>query len=229
MVYVPAGEFWMGSTEDDPDAYDDEKPRHKVFVDGFWIDRTEVTNAQYRQCVDARACSPPQAAGSLTRQSYYGNPEYNDYPVINVSWYQAHAYAEWAGGRLPSEAEWEYAARGPEGFTYPWGEGPPHWSLLNYDGNVGDTKEVGAYPEGASWVGALDMSGNVWEWTSSLYVDYPYDPDDGREVLEAEGARVLRGGAFYIDAGWVRCASRFRFNPELGLRFFGVRVVVPPG
>jgi formylglycine-generating enzyme required for sulfatase activity len=230
MVYVPAGEFWMGSAEDDPDADDDEKPRHKVFVDGFWIDRTEVTNAQYRRCVEAGACRPHTDASSWSRESYYGNPEYDDYPVVWVGWSQARAYAEWAGGRLPTEAEWEYTARGPEGATYPWGEEPPDESLLNYGSNVGDTTEVGAYPEGASWVGALDMAGNVWEWTSSLYADYPYDPGDGREDPEAEGDRVLRGGAFNYHT--LRGAER-SFGTSGSVEVVGgvegFRVVVSPG
>jgi formylglycine-generating enzyme required for sulfatase activity/energy-coupling factor transporter ATP-binding protein EcfA2 len=196
MVYVPAGIYRMGSDEGDSWAQNDKKPRHQVFVDAFWIDRTEVTNAQYRQCESAGACSPPEEASSETRESYYGNPEYDAYPVIRVSWHQARAYAEWAGGRLPTEDEWEYACRGPEGRIYPWENAVPGESLLNYNANVGDTTPVGSYPEGASWCGVLDMGGNVEEWMSSLKMPYPYDGEDGREDLEAGGARVSRGGSF---------------------------------
>jgi formylglycine-generating enzyme required for sulfatase activity len=242
MVYVLAGEFWMGSTEKELDAvlagcascdrtkFTPELTRHKVRVEAFWIDRTEVTNAQYRQCVDAGACSPPQAANSLTRESYYDHPEYDDYPVVNVTWSQARAYAEWAGGRLPTEAEWEYAARGPEGGSYPWGEDPPNERLLNYGRKVGDTTPVGAYPEGASWVGALDMGGNVWEWTSSLYKDYPYDAEDGREDPGVEGAHVSRGGAFRNQSRHVRCAFRLKDVAGFWSEFIGFRIVLPsPG
>ena len=226
MVYVPAGEFWMGSYDRDPDAYEDEKPRHKVYVDAFWIDRTEVTNAQYKKCVDAGACSPSFESGSYTRDSYYGNPEYDDYPVSVRNLDQTREYAEWVGGRLPTEAEWEYAARGPDGNIYPWGNGAPDGSLLNYNGNVGDTTAVGLYPDGASWCGALDMAGNVWEWTQSLHQEYPYDPTDGREDLDASGLRVLRGGSFLDSAKYVRCAYRVAVDPVRGHGFDGIRVVV---
>jgi serine/threonine-protein kinase len=229
MVYVPAGEFWMGSDERDPDAREDERPRHQVFVDAFWLDRTEVTNARYRQCVEAQACSPPQASGSFTRENYYGSAEYDDYPVISVTWHQAREYAAWVGGRLPTEAEWEYACRGPGRYLYPWGTRLPDGTLLNYADNVGDTTKVGSYPEGASRCGALDMSGNVWEWTQSLYQDYPYDPADGREDLDTDGARVLRGGAFYSDAAAVRCGRRFGYGVRRGYYGFGFRLVVSPG
>jgi serine/threonine-protein kinase len=209
MVYVPAGEFWMGSTDEDIDAvlagcwgcrresFAFEQPQHEVPVDAFWIDRTEVTNAQYRQCVEAGVCSPPAKSSSDIRENYYGNSEYDDYPVIFLSWYQARKYAEWVGGRLPTEAEWEYACRGPGGSIYPWGDDPPpDHTLLNYKRRIGDgdTTAIGSYPDGASWIGALDMAGNVWEWTQSLHKGYPYDPADGREELSAGGSRVVRGG-----------------------------------
>jgi serine/threonine-protein kinase len=228
MVYVPAGEFWMGSEDSDPDAYDYEKPRHKVYVDAFWIDKTEVTNAQYKRCVDAGVCSPPGESISYTRDKYYGNPDFDDYPVIYVTWRQAQQYAAWVGGRLPTEAEWEYAAMGPNGYIYPWGSNPPDDSLANYNGRVGDTTAAGSYPDGASRFGALDMAGNVWEWMSSLYKDYPYDATDGREDLDAEGDRVLRGGAFLNESRDVRCTHRTGAQPDGGDWDNGFRVVVAP-
>jgi formylglycine-generating enzyme required for sulfatase activity len=240
MVYVPAGEFWMGSTDADIDAvmaecsdcvresFSHEQPQHKVYVDAFWIDRTEVTNAQYRRCVADGACSPPSSVESNTRPSYYGNPEFDNYPVVNVTWYQAQAYARWAGGRLPTEAEWEYAARGPNRNIYPWGNRAPNRSLLNYNWNMNDTAAVGSYPDGASWCGALDMAGNVWEWVSSSYRDYPYDPGDGRENPNASGKGVHRGGAFPYPMAQVRSAYRSVDRPDGPWVTLGIRVVVSP-
>jgi formylglycine-generating enzyme required for sulfatase activity len=227
IVYVPAGEFWMGSDDSVPNASDREKPRHRVQVDAFWIDRTEVTNARYRQCVESEVCSPPKESGSLTRENYHGSPEYDDYPVVNVSWHQAREYAAWVGGRLPTEAEWEYACRGSGGSTYPWGDASPAGTLLNYRSQVGDTTKVGSYPKGKSWCGALDMAGNVWEWTQSLYVGYSYDPLDGRENLETDGNRVLRGGSFISPRDGVRCALRDRDFPVHVFFNWGFRVVSP--
>jgi formylglycine-generating enzyme required for sulfatase activity len=236
MVYVPAGEFTMGSSDDDPDADDDEKPQHKVYLDAFWIYKTEVTNAQYRQCVEAGACTPPHVT------EYYDDPAYADHPVVWVDWYQVEAYSEWAWGRLPTEAEWEKAARGTDGRIYPW-ENDFDGNRLNFcDSNCSyeDTKDdsyddgytytapVGSYPAGASPYGALDMAGNVWEWTSTLYEEYPYRADDGREDVEADGARVLRGGSFYDDEWLVRCAFRYRDFPRDWDYRLGFRVVVSP-
>jgi formylglycine-generating enzyme required for sulfatase activity len=230
MVYVPAGVFWMGSSDVDPDADDDEKPQHQVYVDAFWIDKTEVTNAQYKRCVDEGVCSPPAETGSYTRGAYYGNPEFGDYPVINVTWYQAREYAEWVGGRLPTEAEWEYATRGPNGYVYPWGNDPPDDSLLNYNDSVGDTTAVGSYPDGASWCRALDMVGNVWEWTGSQYTPYPYDATDGREDLEVSGDTlgVIRGGSFQHPQDIIRCAYRYEILPSYSWVTIGFRVCVAP-
>jgi serine/threonine-protein kinase len=228
MVFVPAGEFPMGSLAGNPDADDDETPQHRVFEEAFWIDKTEVTNAQYKKCVSAGVCSLPEGAGSDTHNTYYGDPEFDDYPVINVTWRQAQQYAEWVGARLPTEAEWEYAARGPNGYIYPWGNRPPTDSLANYRGFVGDTTAVGSYPDGASWCGALDMAGNVWEWTSSLYKNYPFDATDGRQDLVAPGYRVLRGGAFGDAARAVRCADRVGDSPDLWYSSVGFRLAASP-
>ena len=126
QVHVPAGVFLMGSAELDADAWGHESPQHEVYLDAFWIDRTEVTNGMYARCVDAGACQPPiviSGLGSWTRSSYYGNASYTDYPVIYVDWHQAEAYRAWTGRRLPTEAEWEKATRGVDGRSYPWGEG----------------------------------------------------------------------------------------------------------
>jgi len=170
MVHVPAGTFQMGSSESDPNAEGDEFPQHSVTLDALWIDRTEVTNAQYRRCVEAGACQAPTKCD-------WGSPNYGEdkkanHPVLCVDWHGAAAYCEWAGGRLPTEAEWEYAARGPDSFIYPWGNDLPDATLLNYAENVGDTSQVGSYSDGASWCGALDMAGNLWEWVADWYDIY---------------------------------------------------------
>ncbi len=169
LIPVPAGEFLMGAKASDSLAETDEKPQHRVYLDLFWIDRTEVTNAMYALCVQAKVCTPPHEFSSVTRSSYYGNAAYANYPVIKVDWGQADAYCRWAGRRLPSEAQWEKAARGPDGRTYPWGEGiTPQRANYNRE-TSGDTAPVGSYPAGAGPYGALDQAGNVWEWTADWY------------------------------------------------------------
>ncbi len=219
MMFVPAGEFSMGSE----DGANDEKPVHTVYLDSFWIDKTEVTNAMYAKCVEAGKCDPPYYISSYTHDSYYGNSEFNDFPMTNVTWYDAKAYCEWRGDgtRLPTEAEWEKAASWDddkkEKRVYPWGDSID-CSFANYWGKDGgctdDTTKVGSYPSGASFYGLLDMAGNVWEWVSSLYQSYPYSATDGREDLFASGSRVLRGGSWvFLDSG-VRSSLRYRYSPD---------------
>lgn len=208
LVYVPAGEFIMGS-----EVRDDEMPIHKVSLDAFWIDQTEVTNAMYAKCVADGACEEPTDKKSRTHSDYYDNPEFGNYPVIYVEWIMANAYCEWAERRLPTEAEWEKAARGDDGRIYPWGDESPNENLLNYNGNVGDTTEVGIYPNGESIYGALDMAGNVYEWVNSIYQPYPYDAKDGREDLESKRGRVYRGGTWKDSDDVARSANRADFGP----------------
>jgi serine/threonine-protein kinase len=198
MVGVPAGEFLMGSTDDDPDAYHGEKPQHTVYLDAFWIDKTEVTNAQYRKCVEAGACEEP----GCWDDDRYNAPEQ---PVVCVNRYVAQDYAAWAGGRLPTEAEWEKAARGTDGKIYPWGDSPPDCSKANYFRCAGKPLPVGTHPDGASPYGALDMAGNVWEWVSG-------------------SRRFLRGGSWRDDRGGVRAANRSIYvEPSTSLNFIGFR------
>ena len=214
MVYVPAGDFTMGSPNGM--GHDDEHPQHIVYLDAFWIDQTEVTNAMYAKCVSVGACQPPSSSASYTRSSYYGNSAYVDYPVIFVTWNAASVYCTWAGARLPSEAEWEKAARGTDGSIYPWGDNSPNSSLLNYNMNVGDTTAVGSYPSGASPYGALDMAGNVWEWVNDWYDDTYYSQSLGANPngLYTGQYRVLRGGAWNNDDDGVRSANRYRRTPD---------------
>lgn len=213
MVAVPAGEFIMGS--DDPEADDNERPVLRIFVGAFSIDKFEVTNARYLRCVEAGACTRPVGRG-------YDDATKTNLPVTIISWQQAVRYCRWAGKRLPTEAEWEKAARSTDGRRYPWGE-----SFQADRANVGyttGTAAVGSYPEGASPYGAMDMAGNVWEWTSSLYKPYPYDPHDGREDLNARGSRVERGGSWYYAPEYALTTHRaavghiYRRISDLGFR-----------
>jgi|CXWK01.1.fsa_nt_gi serine/threonine-protein kinase len=235
QVFVPAGSFMMGSEDGS-----DEQPVHEVTLDAFWIDRTEVTNAQYAACVDDGACDPPGNSSSDTRGSYYGNPEYADYPVIHVSWDDAAAYAAWAGGRLPTEAEWEYAARGPESLEYPWGNTfdgerlnfcdancPFDPRNSSWDDGHADTAPAGSYPEGASWAGALDMAGNVWEWTNDWYDSdyYTRSPGNNPTGPETGQYRALRGGSWGSFGQNSRAAVRLIDIPVIRYNLIGFRVV----
>lgn len=220
QVFVPAGSFMMGSE----DGIDDERPVHEVTLDAFWIDRTEVTNAQFSACVADGVCQPPPEISSYTREDYYSNSEFSDYPVIHVSWFDAGDFCDWANGSLPSEAEWEFAARGPENLTYPWGEAQPTCSLLNYGFCIGDTSEVGALYDGRSWVDALDLAGNVWEWVEDWYSEsyYEFSPIGNPTGPENGDYRVMRGASWgYNDPFWIRSSYRNILNyPHF--RGFGV-------
>ena len=195
-LFVPAGDFLMGAREDDPDIFwPDERPQHKVYLDAYWIDKTEVTNAMYASCVQAGACAPPTRTSSYKRASYFGNPQFDNYPVINVDFEAAQRYCQWAGRRLPTEAEWEKAARGTAGQKYAWGKEPVDVTRGNFD-DSGDTTAVGSYPAGASPYGALDMAGNVWEWVSDLYEGSFYSHSPARNPTGPEwgNSHPLRGG-----------------------------------
>ncbi len=190
MVYVPGGNFIMGGETNRGGEW----PAHTVYLQGFWIDQTEVTNAMYILCEQQGVCFK------------HAFSDYPNRPVVYVTWYDAKVYCEWAGKRLPTDAEWEKAARSIDGRTYPWGE-TLTCQYANFRGCIQTTEkikyylttDVGSYPLGESPYGALDMSGNVWEWVSSLYKPYPYSPDDGRESTTSSDRRVARGGSWLHD------------------------------
>ena len=229
MVYVPAGNFLMGSTDSDSMANANEKPQHTVFLDAYWIDQTEVTNGMYAKCVSAGACQLP----SYTAVSaLYTNVQYANHPAVYVDWNVAQAYCAWAEARLPTEAEWEKGARGTDGRSYPWGNDSPTCSLASFGGCVGDTTDVGSYPAGASPYGALDMAGNEWEWVADWYdANYYANSPTTDPTGPASGQyRVLRGGSWDYNADFVRSAYRYRSNPTYSLNnnYFGFRCVLSP-
>jgi formylglycine-generating enzyme required for sulfatase activity len=252
MVYVPSGGFRMGSTSSDLDYafvlcqeyygevygpcerrwWQNEQPGHSVRLEPYWIDAYEVSNSQYRKCVETGACDPP------SRDTYFGDHTFDDHPVVYVNWYQAVEYCDWAVARLPTEAELEYATRGPDNLRFPWGNQfdgnrvnycdvncEYDWADDSVDDGYGRTSPVGSYPDGVSWSGAFDLVGNVWEWAQDWYdatyfsqsnTDNPTGPDSGVE-------RVRRGGSWHYSADGVRGTSRFGVGPSNADSFQGFR------
>ncbi len=227
LLYIPAGDFEMGSTGNEAD----ERPVHDVYLNAFFMDQTEVTNAMYAICVNDGKCEPPRANTSYTQNAsngsfYYGNPLFDNYPVIFVSWVDARNYCKWADRRLPTEAEWEKAATWDAGKEikriYPWGN-KIDCTYANYYGKgndlcVGDTSAVGSYPDGVSFYGILDMAGNVWEWVADRYDPEYYGVTS--EYSNPTGPRsgdyiVIRGGSFLTGrATGVRSSDRDKLPPD---------------
>lgn len=271
QVYIPAGKFLMGSTRADidivmdacsdclPEWFDHEMPQHKVYLDAFWIDQTEVTNAMFAQFaaetgyqtdaerigagIDFRLSTYDWA---MTKGANWHHPHgptssiegMENHPVVQMSGNDAEAYCAWAGRRLPTEAEWEKAARGTDGRSYPWGNEPPAGNLLNFadrnlnaresDNSVDDgyvfTAPVGSYPDGASPYGVFDMAGNVWERVIDWYGDTYYADSPARNPTGPSSGEyhLIRGGSWSRMARYVRAASRYRYrqlNRSSGLGF----------
>ncbi|MCB0032692.1 MAG: SUMF1/EgtB/PvdO family nonheme iron enzyme [Anaerolineales bacterium] len=245
-IEIPAGEFWMGAATHDKQAYNDEKPLHKLYLPTYWMGKTPITNAQYL---------------TFVQDSNQGNPEHwkngrypdgkGDHPVVYVSWQDAMAYCQWLSKKigmevtLPSEVEWEKAARGgiqlvinkeqeanpmPQRI-YPWGDKFEKGYCNNKDAGIRNTSPVSQFKKGASPYGLWDMNGNVWEWTRSIFKKYPYKPDDGRENLDDTLVlRVLRGGSWFVGSRGARVSYRGRDDSGYRSSYLGFRVVVvrPP-
>jgi serine/threonine-protein kinase len=225
MRLVPAGEFTMGS-DNNSSAFNF---THTVYLDAFYMDKYEVTNADYESCVTAGVCIPPHETKSEFRSGYFGHAEFDNFPVVYVDWHMAKAYCESRGARLPTEAEWEKAARGTDERTYPWGE-EISCDLANYDGDprpgsscTDETTGVGRYERGKSPYGLYDMAGNVFEWVSSMPSPYPYDATDGREAMGAASNRVIRGGAWSYGPENLQVFYRSWIGPDLYESVIGFR------
>jgi formylglycine-generating enzyme required for sulfatase activity len=232
MVQVQAGDFRMGTSPAQvadlatklhirSESLSAEIPQQTISLPGFYIDQTPVTNADYKRFIDANTSQPVPFLDNPVSKSFDWDKDKRtfpvnrgQYPVVLVTWRDANAYCKWAGGRLPTEAEWEKAARGSDGRVYPWGDEWEAGKANTAEGRKGDATPVGEYTTGQSPFGAFDMVGNVWQWTSSLDKPYPYDPNDGREDLQAPGPRIVRGGAWLYGAAFTRTAARNRFDPD---------------
>jgi formylglycine-generating enzyme len=250
MLYVRSGTFQMGSSDLDIEAafnqclqlsddcdqslYLDESPQHSVTLSGFWIDQTEVTNAQYSLCVDSGQCT-----ASIFSEDIYFNQD--DHPVVGISWFDAMNYCIWADATLPTEAQWEYAARGDQGNIYPWGNIFDGTKLNFCDASCKElyrdtefidgyiwTAPVISFPSGKSWIGAYNMSGNVWEWVSDWYGSYPTS-----EKIDPMGPmkgvyKVIRGGSWLNGRLWFRVARRGHPLPDESSSIVGFRCVIVP-
>lgn len=224
MALVPAGEFEMGAEDASIQSEADEKPQHIVFLDAFYIDIYEVSNARYSECVNSGACEPPGD------QKYFNDPSYSQHPVVFMDWFQSQAYCEWRGRSLPSEAQWEKAARGGvAGRFYPWGSSNPDCALTNFWGKaggcVGGPSPVGSYS--SNNFGLYDMAGNVWEWVLDWYqvTFYSISPSSNPIGPESGFVRVVRSGSWGNSSVDIRISNRNSHNPDNGDSNTGFRCV----
>jgi serine/threonine-protein kinase len=200
MIKIPSGEFTMGRYVPPKDERKNEAPAHEVFLDDYSIDEYEVTNGDYKECVEAGVCEVPyilNASTSASAKEYYSDPDYADFPVIFVDWFMANEYCEWRGARLPTEAEWEKAARGSNNEHFPWGgQDTLSCAFARYGACGRDTVAVGSHPAGVSPFGVHDMAGNVWEWVADWYGSdyYASSPSDNPQGPAVGNYRVARGG-----------------------------------
>lgn len=234
MILIPAGEFQMGCAPEHNGGFacpPDELPLRTVNLESFFIDKFEVTNTWYAECVAEGACNPPSNFSSATNTSYFDNPEFANYPVIYVTWNDANDYCAWAGKRLPTEAEWEKAARAALPIAYPWGDDEPACNLANMNNNatsslcVGDASAVGSYPDGANEYGVMEMAGNVWEWVNDWYSEdyYATSPAENLQGPDDGTYKVLRGGGWSNNWVFLRTSSRgfdpvFNSSKDVGFR-----------
>jgi formylglycine-generating enzyme required for sulfatase activity len=248
LVEIPAGPFLMGSSETDALAedWDWEKPQHRLELPTYWIGKTPVTNAQFRPFVEGDGYTNADywtEAGwrwrkqeKIVKPEYWDNTKWNgdDYPVVGVNWFEVVAYCRWLAAqtgipfRLPTEAEWEKAARGPDGLIYPWGNAWEKGRCNSKEAGKERTTPVGSYPDGASPYGALDMAGNVWEWTATKWLkEYPYQLEEEwtEDYLAGAGSRAIRGGSWGNEQRFVRGADRYYFYyPRYRFNDYGVRL-----
>lgn len=233
MKHISGGTFIMGSNN----GLDDEKPQHTVFVNSFFIDILPVSNADFAKFLNDRGLQNQQGETFYDYQDgdarihrrnsvWQADIHFELHPVNEVSWVGARDYCTWLNKRLPTEAEWEKAARGTDGRKYPWGNVAPHAKLALFGAPYNSSAPVNAFPDGVSPYGILDMAGNQWEWVSSIYLPYPYKVDDGRENQQAGPIRSTRGGGHDSTAEEISTSHRGRFlsrNPKAGHHNIGFR------
>ena len=241
LIYAPAGEFQMGAREGDEQAEPDEMPMRTVTLDAFWIDRTEVTNAMFAKFLTAKGnekwyeAESPDALISVLGPEWVVKKGFEDHPVTEVTWSGAQAYCEWAGRRLPTEAQWEKAARGTDGRVFPWGSTQPNCSLANHwTGSRSCTDKgpapVGSYQSGASPYNVWDLAGNVWEWVADWYSDTYYEsaPNENPTGPGNGSNKVMRGGSFESGPRTLRASDRNSEEPGVGRYRLGFRCAMPP-
>jgi len=228
MIYIPSGSFLQGSEQNPNFPPNSENPQRKVYLDGFWIDKLLVTNRMYRACMAANYCD--SAINNDTENPNFTSGGALDLPAVYINWYQAEKYCQWVGGTLPTEAQWEKAARGSgEARIYPWGDQDPNPSMLNFNNLLGITTISGSYPTGASPYGVLDMAGNVRQWVADWYQSdyYTVAPNRNPPGPATGTKKVLKGGGWDDPANYVRISSRLAHPPSSPGSNRGFRCVHP--